>query len=239
MIHGPLNYNLDTDESKAKLFDLEEKQRQANMTEAQKEQEGYGTDKAKKKQNQFATPDAFEAWVQKQEIQNATAWDGKSFAKPQNAEVDFNTVNGQSVEGPSSPATLPTEGLDWGAGGLTALQQAPGIIANLGTEVDSQGGANAKLLNSTAQFAQIGMSVGGPWGAAIGGVAGFIGGALSSSGWFDKKLEKEDRETLLALEQDKKDRMRDYVKGKTQDELKAQADIYAQALGYSNRTYNT
>ena len=83
------------------------------------------------------------------------------------------------------------------------------------------------------------MSVGGPWGAAIGGVAGFIGGALSSSGWFDKKLEKEDRETLLALEQDKKDRMRDYVKGKTQDELKAQADIYAQALGYSNRTYNT
>ena len=227
----PGGFNLDTDYGYEKLRQIEEKQ--ANLSQAEKERENEPSFLSK-----FNTPDAFEAWKKRKEnpYSDFTPYAGE-VAKNLNPDVDFNTVNGESVEGPSSPATPSADGgLNWGAGGMEALKQLPSVIDNFSGKPTTSGEAQGNIANNALSGASIGMQVGGPWGAAIGAVALGVGTAVSNSGWYDEVLADNDRAVEKGLDQGKQDRMRDYISNKTSDQLKAEGKAYARALGYSDRT---
>lgn len=257
MIHGPSSFNLDTSEAEARLYDLEEKQKQANLSQAQAEHI-----------NALATPDGLENWLKKRNAKNNSlspsdeegvtrdtngfnanreirlenrmdrignrmnnAYDNGNIERGQRLQEKMNKVGGKLNSGGASA--------DWGGGAISALSQAPSIIANLSQKPETQGQANSKVLNSTVQGASIGTQILPGWGTAIGAVVGFAGGAISNNGWYDKVLAEADTETRKKLAEGIKERKQGYIKNKTSDQLKAEADAYARALGYSPKSYNT
>jgi hypothetical protein len=225
------NLNLDTTLGFERLREIE--QEQANLTEAQKEEKR----KKEKEKRLGLSMDGFESWQNKNRTkpyEQAMGQIGKSWSEKTN--IDFSQAPGYE-QGPSSSATPPSAGggANFGAGALSALQQAPAIISNLSEKPTSNGEKNAMILNSTAQFAQIGGSIVPGWGHAIGAVVGAGAGFIGQSGWYNDKVEKENALMVADLQKSKQQRMEEYMQGKTSDQLKAEAKAYAKALGYSDR----
>lgn len=122
---------------------------------------------------------------------------------------------------------------DWGAGAVSALGQAPGIVANLSQKPTTQGEAKAKALSSTMQFAQIGGAILPGWGHLIGAATGFTAGVLGNKNMDKKQMAIADAETDAAYDEDVEERMRAHFDSKTAKQMKAQYDTVREANGYS------
>lgn len=227
--YKPLNYNLDTKDAESRMFDIFKETNKPNRSAAQNELYGGGNllDEKPKEETSYidnmATPDAFESWLKKKDKEKETA----SPSTP----IDFN-----KDEGPSSPVDVEEASkFDAGAGGLAALNQLPGIVNNLSQKPTTGGEANNRNFTSAMQFGQIGMAAGGPVGLAVGAFAGWATSAISQQGWFKEQLKKNDELVAKKEEEAVQQRKNDYVGNRTSDQLKAEAQAYAQALGYSGQ----
>lgn len=122
---------------------------------------------------------------------------------------------------------------DWGSGAITAAAKAPSIIAGLSGKPESKGEANARVLNSTVQFAQIGGSIVPGWGHAIGAVVGGITGAISNAGYGAEMLANANDEVAYKEKKALEERQQMYIKNKTSGQLELEANAYKKALGYT------
>lgn len=76
-----------------------------------------------------------------------------------------------------------SEGLSKGFQGIaSAAKELTGILEELGVESDSTAGKVTSVLGNTASYAATGASVGGPWGAIIGGAIGMATGLVGVLG---------------------------------------------------------
>lgn len=244
----PSSFNLDTDYGYEKLRQIE--QEQANLSQAEKENHSVTTNVG----TGLMTAKAFEKWKKEKdsntinpfsEIEGKFDATASSLSDKIDAAADVGNI--KKVErltkklekaggGLEDSLGGGGGGLNYGAGAITAAQQLPGIISNFSDRPTTGGEANSIIANTTMSFAQIGLSVGGPWGAAIGAVAGAATGIISNAGWYDEVLADNDAQVTKGLEQDRKDRMRDYIKNRTSDQLEAEGKAYSRALGYSGRS---
>lgn len=79
--------------------------------------------------------------------------------------------------------TKDSEGISKGFQGIaSAAKELTGILEELGVESDSTAGKVTSVLGNTASYAATGASVGGPWGAIIGGAIGMATGLVGVLG---------------------------------------------------------
>lgn len=79
--------------------------------------------------------------------------------------------------------TKDSEGISKGFQGIaSAAKELTGILEKLGVESDSTAGKVTSVLGNTASYAATGASVGGPWGAIIGGAIGMATGLVGVLG---------------------------------------------------------
>lgn len=79
--------------------------------------------------------------------------------------------------------TKDSEGISKGFQGIaSAAKELTGILEGLGVESDSTAGKVTSVLGNTASYAATGASVGGPWGAIIGGAIGMATGLVGVLG---------------------------------------------------------
>lgn len=79
--------------------------------------------------------------------------------------------------------TKDPEGISKGFQGIaSAAKELTGILEELGVESDSTAGKVTSVLGNTASYAATGASVGGPWGAIIGGAIGMATGLVGVLG---------------------------------------------------------
>lgn len=79
--------------------------------------------------------------------------------------------------------TKDSEGISKGFQGMaSAAKELTGILEELGVESDSTAGKVTSVLGNTASYAATGASVGGPWGAIIGGAIGMATGLVGVLG---------------------------------------------------------
>ena len=79
--------------------------------------------------------------------------------------------------------TKDSEGISKGFQGIaSAAKELTGILEELGVESDSTAGKVTSVLGNTASYAATGASVGGPWGAIIGGAIGMATGLVGVFG---------------------------------------------------------
>lgn len=79
--------------------------------------------------------------------------------------------------------TKDSEGISKGFQGIaSAAKELTGILEELGVESDSTAGKVTSVLGNTASYAAMGASVGGPWGAIIGGAIGMATGLVGVLG---------------------------------------------------------
>jgi len=79
--------------------------------------------------------------------------------------------------------TKDSEGISKGFQGIaSAAKELTGILEELGVESDSTAGEVTSVLGNTASYAATGASVGGPWGAIIGGAIGMATGLVGVLG---------------------------------------------------------
>lgn len=79
--------------------------------------------------------------------------------------------------------TKDSESISKGFQGIaSAAKELTGILEELGVESDSTAGKVASVLGNTASYAATGASVGGPWGAIIGGAIGMATGLVGVLG---------------------------------------------------------
>lgn len=79
--------------------------------------------------------------------------------------------------------TKDSEGISKGFQGIaSAAKELTGILEELGMESDSTAGKVTSVLGNTASYAATGASVGGPWGAIIGGAIGMATGLVGVLG---------------------------------------------------------
>lgn len=79
--------------------------------------------------------------------------------------------------------TKDSEGISKGFQGIaSAAKELTGILEELGVESDSTAGKVISVLGNTASYAATGASVGGPWGAIIGGAIGMATGLVGVLG---------------------------------------------------------
>jgi len=116
--------------------------------------------------------------------------------------------------------------------GISALQQAPSIINNLSSDVESSQEAVGRTLSLASSGAQIGMNF-GPWGAAAGAVIGAGAGIIANKDWRGKIVRAENKQLMTELGDDMAERQQNYFLNKTQDQIAAERNIYSKSLGYS------
>lgn len=79
--------------------------------------------------------------------------------------------------------TKDSKGISKGFQGIaSAAKELTGILEELGVESDSTAGKVTSVLGNTASYAATGASVGGPWGAIIGGAIGMATGLVGVLG---------------------------------------------------------
>jgi len=116
-------------------------------------------------------------------------------------------------------------------GAITALGQAPKIIQNLSTDAKSSREATAKVLSMTASGASIGGAIVPGWGHLIGGAAGAIGGLAKNSGWADKVLDENNKQTELVADQNSAELKQNYYMNKSADKIQAELNMYKESQG--------
>ena len=242
MATTPFSYNIDPEEARARLYESIMKQKENGQTQAeiQQQQDTYDDLSGSNVQKIITSTNKNDTTAKQLRLE-------KRFDT--RAERLSNRIDRAANRGNVEKAGKLTEKLenlemggeataDWAGGGLTALQMAPSIIANLSQKPTTGGEANTKVLNSAAQFAQIGGAIAPGLGHFLGAVGGTLIGGITNKGWFDDVLKEEGKAITEAQAKERKQRLDMYMSEQTGDKLQSQTDAYAKALGYSDRMSN-
>jgi len=121
--------------------------------------------------------------------------------------------------------------------GLSALQAAPGIIAQ--TKVDGadftsreeiRKAKGSTYMNMISTGAQLG-SVAGPWGAAAGAVVGGVGALLTTDGLEAEFNNEQDRITQEEWDAREKERLQNYYDITDSEQMQAHIDLLNKQQG--------
>ena len=228
-IKSPLSYNLDDDKARKKLI---------------KNFSSYKGDIGKEVKD-YKKGTTWGEGLTAEEIENLRRSKGKF--NLDSLPDGYMNNNGQAIKKPKptwneetgtyTPPDADGIEADWGAGGLTALGEAPSIIANASDKATSQAEANSKVLSTAVSGAKIGGSIVPGWGHAIGAVVGAVGGVAMNHGWRGELVKERDKESYKNMAQYKKQMTMNYYADKAQGIEQSQLDRLSEH--YSNTDLET
>lgn len=121
----------------------------------------------------------------------------------------------------------------FGGAGIDALGEVPKLINAFDDKPKSGKEATGQVLQGAASGAKIGANF-GPWGMAVGAVAGAGAGIIAGAGWKDALLEEEDKLAQEELDNTKMERARNYYLNSSSEQLQSQLNLHKKINGYNS-----
>jgi len=123
----------------------------------------------------------------------------------------------------------------FGAGAISALEQAPNIINQLSTDPETSKEATGKVLSLASSGASIG-SAGGILGAGIGAGVGAAVGIIDNAGFKQRFRDKEDKLAEEEAAKLERERLNNYYTNRSSEQIKAELNLLNKANGFSATT---
>lgn len=149
--------------------------------------------------------------------------------------ADFDKEN--KLEDNLDPKTKKSSSFDYGGAATGALSLASSVVSREQSEPQGKKESTASALSLGAQGASLGATVGGPWGAAIGFVAGTGYGLIKGSSDAKKRLRKAREEQANFLSKTTKEREAAQRLSDGKDEIEKSKNILQNQMGLIGSKY--